>query len=443
MNHLLLVISILFSYAYSTAQIEVVSHKVFSNNVEIHYTTVGHGMPMLIINGGPGFSSEGFLPLAKQIGKFNIQAILFDQRGTGKSKVKELSLDNISLDLMVEDIEAIRKDLGIKQWIILGHSFGGMLAGYYTSKHPKSTQGIIFSSSGGLDLDLLGNSSNGIESNLTAQEVDSLNYWRARHNESQNTKDRDKFHSYLARAYVLNPKYYKTVADRLGQGNRQLNRMVWQSMQNKSYDVKDELTTYEHPVIILHGEKDIVARQVAETTHSVFKNSGLVFLDNTAHYGWLDNPDKYFTSIEDYLNRIDEYKVRRVLRDYVQAIYKADTTLVHKITSTSLQKSGHFFSKKRQSWSYSNMNFQELVETANTYNRKKWLPDWAPIDITIYDINEKVASAKVKAIWGFDYVLLSRDKIDNWKMDKILWQSYSPEEEKSYLLSIKNKYNKK
>ena len=82
------------------------------------------------------------------------------------------------------------------------------------------------------------------------------------------------------------------------------------------------------------------------------------------------------------------------------------------------------------------MDYEELQHTAATYNRKQWLPEWAPAEIEIYEVKEKVASAKVKAIWGFDYILLSK-KNDQWIIDKVLWQSYTADEQQEYFRKLK------
>ncbi|HBY66535.1 MAG TPA: alpha/beta hydrolase, partial [Flavobacteriaceae bacterium] len=78
----------------------------------ICYTTFGKGFPVLIINGGPGMSSEGFVSLAKTLSENN-KTIIYDQRGTGKSTLKAVNETTITLDLMVEDIESLRKHLKI------------------------------------------------------------------------------------------------------------------------------------------------------------------------------------------------------------------------------------------------------------------------------------------------------------------------------------------
>ena len=75
---------------------------------QLHYKIFGEGIPLLIINGGPGFSSEGFIPLAKELSQ-QYQVILYDQRGTGKSTLPEISTSSITMDLMVSGHGKIEK----------------------------------------------------------------------------------------------------------------------------------------------------------------------------------------------------------------------------------------------------------------------------------------------------------------------------------------------
>jgi proline iminopeptidase len=148
----------------------------FEDNV-IHLTAYGEGQAILILNGGPGMNSEGFKPLAKILGRSN-KVIIYDQRGTGQSKIAKTDSNTITMDSMAHDIEAIRKYLHLDNWIVLGHSFGGMLASYYASKYPERIKGLILSSSGGINMDLFSRLS--ITSRLTTSERDSLNFWNAR-----------------------------------------------------------------------------------------------------------------------------------------------------------------------------------------------------------------------------------------------------------------------
>ncbi|PKA84222.1 proline iminopeptidase [Ulvibacter sp. MAR_2010_11] len=268
----------------------------------LHVTTFGEGPALVVINGGPGMSSNGFVGLAESLCETNT-VILFDQRGTGKSVMNEVSAKTITMDLMVADMEVIRKNLGFEEWIVMGHSFGGMLASYYTSKFPERVKGLILSSSGGLDLSLL-NTLN-ITARLSQKDQDSLNFW--------NNKIRNgdtSFHAslqrgtYLAPAYLYDNTHRNKIAQRLTEGNSQINSLVWQNLRAINYDCKKEIETYKKPVLIIQGAQDIIDKNIATSSHRLFSNSDLVFIDNCAHYGWLEQPEVYYGSLNRFLMKV-------------------------------------------------------------------------------------------------------------------------------------------
>ena len=140
-----------------------------SNGVSIAYKVWGKGTPILVINGGPGGNSEGFAYIAGLLAE-KYQAITFDQRGTGKSVLAQSDSTTITMDLMLADIEALRKHLHVEQWVVMGQSFGGMLGAYYAAHYPQYVKGIIFSASGGLDLAFMRFAQQRIAANLTQKE---------------------------------------------------------------------------------------------------------------------------------------------------------------------------------------------------------------------------------------------------------------------------------
>ena len=273
-----------------------------SGNNVIHMISYGEGQPILIINGGPGMNSEGFKSLAKIIGKSN-RAIIYDQRGTGQSKISMINANTITMDSMVNDIEIIRNHLNLKDWIVFGHSFGGMLGSYYASKFPGKIKGLILSSSGGINMGLF--SRINITSKLTNLERDSLSYWNNKISNGDTTHfarlQRGKF---LAPAYLFDKSNVPIVAKRLTQGNSTVNQLVYQNMRKIGFDCSEGLKKIEAPVLIIQGKEDLIDKQTAETAVKVLQNSTLVILEKCGHYGWLDQPELYFKSIDEYLKRI-------------------------------------------------------------------------------------------------------------------------------------------
>jgi proline iminopeptidase len=276
-----------------------------SNGVKIYYRTFGTGTPVLIINGGPGFNSDGFVDLAKNLSAHN-QTIIYDQRGTGRSVMQKADASTITMQLMIDDIENLRKQLKIEKWIILGHSFGGMLASYYATIHPDKIISMILSSSGGVDLDLLSYVSKNINARLTPQQLDSVNYWSqkiAGGDTSYNARwQRAKA---LANAYVYDKKFVPVIAERLTQSNMTINGLVWQDMQRIHFNCGPKLTTFNRPVLIIQGKQDIIEERTSQKANKILKNSKLVILDHCVHYGWLDNREAYLGKVEKFISGKD------------------------------------------------------------------------------------------------------------------------------------------
>ena len=273
-----------------------------SNNdlSKTYYKILGKGEPLLIINGGPGMNSNGFEGMAKILAATQ-QTIIYDQRGTGKSELKEINAKTISMKIMADDIEALRKHLKIKKWNILGHSFGGMLASYYATIYPNSINKLVLSSSGGIDLSLL-KGPNLIEQNLSKVEKDSMNYW-----DDKIEKGDTSYAARLGRgramapAYVYDQKYVPVIAERLTQGNSTINGLLWSDMQKMNFDCTAKLKTFKNPVLIIQGKEDVISNEIGELAQKTLPNSKLILLENCRHYGWLDAKEKYFGEINSFL----------------------------------------------------------------------------------------------------------------------------------------------
>ena len=299
MKRLMLFLVILFVYLQTYAQKDGFAQ---SDGVKIYYRTFGTGTPILIINGGPGLNSDGFVDLAKTLSAQN-QTIVYDQRGTGKSVMQKIDASSITMELMIDDMENLRKQLKIERWIILGHSFGGMLASYYATINPDRIISMILSSSGGIDLDLLSYVSKNINARLTPQQQDSASYWSQKINNGDTSYfARWQRAKVLANAYVYNKKYALPIAERLTQSDLRVNNLVWQDMQKIKFNCAPKLSTFTKPVLIIQGKQDIIEEWTSQKANKILKNSKLVILDHCVHYGWLDNRDMYLSEVEKFIS---------------------------------------------------------------------------------------------------------------------------------------------
>jgi hypothetical protein len=108
---------------------------------------------------------------------------------------------------------------------------------------------------------------------------------------------------------------------------------------------------------------------------------------------------------------------------YIDAIYKADPSLVERYVHSSLTKVG-YYTNQSGVWNESPMTYAQLLDVARTWNRDgTTLRAGAPREVVIYEVLDRTASAKVIAQWGIDYLQLVKYD-DGWKIRHIVWQQH-------------------
>ncbi len=99
-----------------------------------------NGEPVVFLHGGPG---GGFSPKHRRlVDPAFYRIILFDQRGSGQSTPHACLEENTTWHL-VDDMETIRKTLGIEKWLVFGGSWGSTLGLAYAETHPEAVTGLI------------------------------------------------------------------------------------------------------------------------------------------------------------------------------------------------------------------------------------------------------------------------------------------------------------
>lgn len=108
---------------------------------KLYYELAGNkkGKPILFLHGGPG---GGFSEKDKKFFSPKHKVILFDQRGSGKSK-PFASLKANTTPKLVEDIKALLEHLNIKKTYLFGGSWGSTLALAFSIKYPEMVSGMI------------------------------------------------------------------------------------------------------------------------------------------------------------------------------------------------------------------------------------------------------------------------------------------------------------
>src|SRR5215469_17833481 len=93
-----------------------------------------------IIHGGPGGDHSSFKPVFSPLAE-RMQLVYFDHRGQGRSARGDPA--KYTLDENVEDMEALRRHLGLGPVVSIGTSYGGMVAMAHAARHPDAVSHLV------------------------------------------------------------------------------------------------------------------------------------------------------------------------------------------------------------------------------------------------------------------------------------------------------------
>ena len=120
----------------------------------------------------------------------------------------------------------------------------------------------------------------------------------------------------------------------------------------------------------------------------------------------------------------DREAVRRAVLDYVEGFYEGDTTKLVRSVLPTVYKYG--YSKRGETYAGSQMQWAGFMSYANGIKAgRNKTPANAPKEITLFEVQDQTASAKLTAWWGIDYLLVAKHD-GRWMITHVMWQSPPP-----------------
>src|SRR2546430_3383095 len=149
-------LSVAASRNVAAAPQNTVDGKITRDGVDLFYHIVGpaSGDYILVLSGGPGEDISSMKGIADELGK-KYRCIMWEQRGTGRSKLPKYDASTINLNAYMDDIEALRKQLHADKFIVVGNSWGMILGLAYAGTHSDGVRALIAIGSGPITFDYL------------------------------------------------------------------------------------------------------------------------------------------------------------------------------------------------------------------------------------------------------------------------------------------------
>jgi len=296
-------------------RLELRKHRIDVGDAELYVEEEGKGTPLILINGGPGGTHHYFHPWFSQANKY-ARVIYYDQRGCGLSDFKP-GEDGYSVHQAVDDLDAIRKALHIDKWVLLGYSYGGFLAQFYTVNHPENVAGLILlGASPGMYVDT-GRSRQ--RQFMSEEERARLKEIRAELQELSKEKElpREKYIQLLLYNNFLNgdwkrQHFYKPSPERLSQFAlyEWVHDVDFNGIMNRSkgtIDLKGAFEKNPIPTLILEGKWDLTwGERKPEILKNNHPNAQMVLFENAGHGIYDEEPEKFFAVLEDFIKDLPE-----------------------------------------------------------------------------------------------------------------------------------------
>ena len=274
--------------------------KVDIGDCKIYCEQEGQGTPVVLLHGGPGATHHNFHPSLAQAKDF-ARVIYYDQRGCGLSDYRPGS--GYTLNQAVDDLEHLRQSLRVEQWVVLGHSYGGLLAQCYAMRHPERLRGLVLvCASTGLPI---------VESGSRDGEFLSL--------EEQQKMNQIRRTPGLSMAQIVynlhlngdwkRQDYYKPTREQLAQGalygwvhdfDPDFNGAM--SRSENGVDLEGAFTHCPIPTLILEGKWDMSWNtDKPEQFRKNHPNAKLVLFEASAHSPFEDEPQRFFPVLKEFL----------------------------------------------------------------------------------------------------------------------------------------------
>ena len=270
----------------------------------LYYKTIGKGEPLIVLHGGPGFDHQGLMPYIGNLGKY-CKVVLYDQRGSGMS-TGPVDAASINVDRFVEDIEIIRKQLGVEKINLSGISWGGMLALFYGVKYPdKLNSLVLFSTAASAEMFL--KFFPALKKKRTKEDSELIEGIKNSDGFKDNEpKVLEEFFSIFCKAYFadqsLASKIDVTINENTAKNHWAIDNFIMASIGN--FDLHNQLNVIDCPTLIMHGRQDPMPLEAAVQINENIPNSELVVFENSGHFIFIEEEEKFNSTVSDFLSKI-------------------------------------------------------------------------------------------------------------------------------------------
>ena len=276
-------------------------------NTEIYFDVEGAGLvpngnrmrekPIaFVVHGGPGADHTSFKPTFTPLSQ-KMQLVYFDHRGQGRSQRGNPA--TYTLDNNVEDMEALRQHLGLGKIVVIGASYGGMVAMTYASRYPANVSHLMAIVTVA-DSRFLERAQATLAKHGTAsQQAIAQHLWNG------TFRDAAHLQEYFR---IMAPLYSMTYDPTVAQPNGHRAILSADAINVafggwlRTYDIRSQLHRITAPTLVIAGRYDwICPPEFSEEIAQLIPNADLRIFENSGHSIRVDEPEALLDAIAGFI----------------------------------------------------------------------------------------------------------------------------------------------
>jgi proline iminopeptidase len=272
-------------------------------------------LKVLLLHGGPGSTHEYFEAFDSFLPAAGIEYYYYDQLGSGHSD--HPTNDALwELDRFVDEVEQVRGALGLDQrtFVLMGHSWGGILAMEYALHHQEHLRGLVISN-------MMASSPayTAYAEEVLAPQMDQAVLGEVRALEAAGDTTNPRYMELLLAHYYEEHLLRMPVAnwpDPAARGLDHINQQIYVSMQGPSelgmrpdaklarWDRVADLHRVTVPTLVIGARYDTMDPAHMQMMAGLLPNGEYLYCPNGSHMALYDDQDTYFAGLLSFLKRI-------------------------------------------------------------------------------------------------------------------------------------------
>ena len=297
----LFTIVVLTSVTVPLSPPQVSESRIPVGRTSLYARAVGQGAPVIVLHGGPDFDHSYLLPeFDRFAGTWRL--IYYDQRGRGRS-ADGVQPSDVTLESDLADIDTVRQHFNLARSILLGHSWGTVLALEYALRHPDRVSQLVLMNPAPVSTTQVALLRKDYLQKLGTADMDSQRAmmtgaaYQAGDPDAVAARYRIHFKHALTRPADYEKLMVRMKAAFIAQGKDgilkaravedELMRDTW---QRADYDLLPKLRNVRVPTLVLTGADDFIPVAIGEEIARGIPGSRLVTVKDCGHFSYMECP---------------------------------------------------------------------------------------------------------------------------------------------------------